>query len=84
MAAAAEITGTVPNSSSAPAEAKVLPDWILHGVRGRHALVENGHGDLFEITDDSRLPGLGRVEGIKRQDGQWVVVTTRGVITSAP
>jgi hypothetical protein len=84
MAAAAEITGTVPNSSSAPAEAKVLPDWILHGVRGRHALVENGDGDLFEITDDSRLPGLGRVEGIKRQDGQWVVVTTRGVITSAP
>ena len=84
MAAAAEITGTVPNSSSAPAEAKVLPDWILHGVRGRHALVENGNGDLFEITDDSRLPGLGRVEGIKRQDGQWVVVTARGLITSAP
>ena len=29
------------------------------------------------------LPGLGRVEAIKRQDGQWVVVTARGVITSA-
>jgi hypothetical protein len=24
------------------------------------------------------------VEGIKRQDGQWVVVTARGLITSAP
>jgi hypothetical protein len=84
MAAAAEITGTVPNSSSASAEAKVLPDWILHGVRGRHALVENGHGDLFEITNDSRLPALGRVKGIKRLDGQWVVVTERGLISSAP
>jgi hypothetical protein len=84
MAAAAEITGTVPNSSSHPAEAKVLPDWILHGVRGRHALVENRHGDLFEITADSTLPGVGRVEGIKRQDGQWVVVTARGLITSTP
>jgi hypothetical protein len=83
-AAAPEITGTVPNSPSAPAEAKVLPNWILHGVRGRHALVENRHGDLFEITDDSTLPGVGRVEGIKRQDGQWVVVTARGLITSAP
>jgi hypothetical protein len=84
MAAAAEITGTVPNSRSAPAEAKILPNWILHGVRGRHALVENSQGDLFEITDDSTLPGLGRVEGVKRQDGQWVVVTARGLITSAP
>ena len=84
MAAAAEITGTVPNGSSAPAEAKVLPDWILHGVRGRHALVENRHGDLFEITADSTLPGVGRVEGIKRQDGHWVVVTAGGLITSTP
>ena len=83
-AAAPEITGTVPNGPSAPTEAKVLPNWILHGVRGRHALVENRHGDLFEITDDSTLPGVGRVEGIKRQDGQWVVVTARGLITSAP
>ena len=83
-AAAPEITGTVPNGPSAPAEAKILPNWILHGVRGRHALVENRQGDLFEITDDSTLPGVGRVEGIKRQDGQWVVVTARGLITSAP
>ena len=81
--AASEITGTVPNTS-APVKAKILPNWILHGVRGRHALVENSHGDLFEITDDSTLPGLGRVEGVKRQDGQWVVVTARGLITSAP
>jgi hypothetical protein len=32
-AAAPEITGTVPNTS-ARAEAKILPNWILHGVRG--------------------------------------------------
>jgi hypothetical protein len=83
-AAAPETTGTVPNSRPAPAEAKILPNWILHGVRGKRALVENSHGDLFEITGDSTLPGLGRVEGIKRQDGQWVVVTARGLITSAP
>jgi hypothetical protein len=44
-AAAPETTGTVPNGPSAPAEAKTLPNWILHGVRGRHALVENSHGE---------------------------------------
>jgi hypothetical protein len=83
-AAGPETTGTVPNAPSAPAEAKILANWILHGVRGKRALVENRHGDVFEITADSTLPGLGRVEGIKRQDGQWVVVTARGLITSAP
>ncbi len=84
MAAAGEITGTISTSPSAPAGAKVLPDWILHGVRGRHALVENRHGDLFEIAAEGTLPGVGHVEDIKRQDGHWVVVTARGLITSTP
>jgi hypothetical protein len=84
-AAAARTTGAVPNSLSGSVGVKILPNWILHGVRGgRYALVENRHGDIFEITGNSALPGLGRVEGIKRQDGQWVVVTARGLITSAP
>jgi hypothetical protein len=30
------------------------------------------------------IPGLGRVETIKRQDGQWIVVTARGLISSSP
>jgi hypothetical protein len=32
-AAAPETTGTVPNGPSAPAEAKILPNWILHRTR---------------------------------------------------
>jgi hypothetical protein len=86
--AAVETTGTIPKSPSAPAEAerpeKVLPDWILHAVRGSRALVENRRGDIFEITGGSMLPGLGRVEAIKRQDGDWVVVTVRGIIAPVP
>jgi hypothetical protein len=30
------------------------------------------------------LPGLGRVEAIKRQGGDWVVVTVRGIIAPVP
>ncbi len=86
--ASAETTGTIPKSPPAPAEAEraemVLPDWILHGVRGSRALVENRHGEVFEITGGSMLPGLGRVEAIKRQDRDWVVVTARGTIASVP
>jgi hypothetical protein len=39
---------------------------------------------IFEIAGGSMLPGLGRVEAIKRQDGDWVVVTTQGIIASVP
>jgi hypothetical protein len=85
--AAVETTGAIPNSPPIPAEAgrpeKVLPDWILHAVRGSRALVENRHGDIFEISGGSVLPGLGRVEAIKRQGDDWVVVTARGIIGSA-
>jgi hypothetical protein len=54
------------------------------GVRGSRALVQNRGGDIFEITGGSILPGLGRVQTIKRQDGDWVVVTTQGIIASVP
>ncbi len=62
--AAAPTKGAVPNNSSGPVGEKILPNWILHGVRGgRYALVENRRGGIFEITGNSALPGLGRVEG---------------------
>jgi len=80
---AAEITGSIP--SPPPAEAKpadkVLPDWIVQDVRAGHALVENSRGGVFNVAAGGFLPGLGRAETIKRQDGQWIVVTARGLIT---
>jgi len=63
---------------------KVLPDWVVQDVRGGRALVESRYGAVFEVGPGSVLPGLGRVETIKRQDGQWIVVTARGLISSAP
>jgi hypothetical protein len=81
--AAPEATGSIP-SPAAPAEAKlpenVLPDWVVQDVRGGRALVQHRYGGMFEVAAGSVLPGLGRVEAVKRQDGQWVVVTAHGVI----
>lgn len=62
---------------------KVLPDWIVQGVQDGRALVENRYGGVFDVAAGSVLPGLGRVETIKRQDGEWIVVTARGLITSS-
>jgi len=84
--AAPETTGAIPNKQpAAPAETKlpdqVLQNWVVQDVRRGRALVENSSGGVFAVAAGSVLPGLGLVETIKRQDGQWVVVTARGVIT---
>ena len=47
------------------------------------AVVESRSGRLFEIGPGSNLPGLGRVETIKRQDGHVVVVTRNGIISAS-
>jgi hypothetical protein len=94
--AAVETTASLPAASlpaasvppaSPPAEPKltdrVLQDWIVHDVRNGRALVESRYGGLFAVGEGSVLPGIGRVDMIKRQDGHWVVLTARGTITSA-
>jgi hypothetical protein len=88
-AAPPETTGTITTSPPAPpVEAKlpetVLREWIVQDVRGGRALVENRLGAIFDVGAGSILPGLGRVDAIKRQDNHWIVVTARGVIYSAP
>lgn len=84
-AASPETTGSI--ASAAPAAQvpdKVLPDWIVREAHAGRALLENRYGGLFDVTTGSVLPGLGRVESVKRHDGQWVVVTAHGTIYSAP
>jgi hypothetical protein len=89
--AAPETTGSIAPMTTAPmttppAEPKIVDriveDWVVQDVHGDRALVEGRNGSLFEVGAGSILPGVGRVEAVKRQDGQWVVVTARGVITS--
>jgi hypothetical protein len=75
-------------SAAQPAEPpnlsdRILQDWIVHDVRNGHALVEGRYAGLFAVSAGSVLPGIGRVDMIKRQDGHWVVLTARGTITSA-
>jgi hypothetical protein len=62
---------------------KILSDWVVDEVlRNGRALIESRYGALFEVGAGSVLPGLGHVDTIKRQDGQWMVLTERGIITS--
>ena len=45
-------------------------------------MVENERMGMFEVVPGANLPGLGKVETIRRQDGRWVVVTPKGFIVS--
>ena len=91
--AAADTTGSITSSTASaasPAAApdqpkisdRILPDWIVQGVQNGRALVESRYGGVFDVGTGSVLPGVGRVDSIKRQDGQWLVVTARGTIAS--
>jgi hypothetical protein len=60
----------------------VIPDWRVRGAARGTVLVE-GHGDIYEVVPGAHLPGLGRVESIRRIDGRWIVQTPKGLIVSA-
>ena len=60
----------------------VVPDWHVRGAARGVVLVES-RGEIFEVVPGASLPGLGRVESIRRIDGRWIVQTPKGLIVSA-
>ncbi len=87
--AAAEVTGSIATATAAPQPTaapkipdRILQDWIVQDVQSGRALVASRYGGMFDVGEGSMLPGVGRVDSIKRQDGQWMVLTERGTITS--
>jgi|SRR5579871_5032913 len=58
-----------------------LDDWVLRDVGYGGALIGSRRG-TFEVYAGDMIPGLGRVDAIRRQDGRWVVVTSRGLIVA--
>lgn len=58
-----------------------IDGWRLRDVANGGALIE-GRGGLYEVYAGDPIPGVGRVDAIRRQDGRWVVVTQRGLIVA--
>ncbi len=71
---------TVAPIAAVPAKTRVPPGgWVLLGVRDGIARVEGPNG-VLEVQAGDMLPGAGRVRGIERRAGQWVVVTNLGYV----
>ena len=81
-ATAPDVTGAIGEPRAAAADLKkasIVNGWALYQVRNGAALIE-GRDGLIEVEPGDMLPGLGRVDTIRKQDGRWVVVTSRGLI----
>jgi hypothetical protein len=58
-----------------------IEGWRLRDVANGGALIEGRNG-LYEVYAGDPIPGIGRVDAIRRQDGRWVVVTAKGLIVA--
>jgi hypothetical protein len=84
-------TGTVTPPAPAPAAVAPLPPqrpaivqgWTIRDVYDGTAMIEGRRGEILEVSPGDMVPGIGRVDAIRRQDGRWVVVTPKGLIVAA-
>lgn len=94
-AAAKDVTGSIsPPATQAVAAHVPLPvpkpevarlptieGWVLREVANGGALIEGRQG-IYEVYAGDPVPGLGRIDAIRRQDGRWVVVTSKGLVVA--
>lgn len=89
-AAPRESTGSLATNAPVPAQTAPKPEvsrlpkvegWVLRDVSDGAAVIQGRQG-IFEVYAGDPVPGLGRVDAIRRQDGRWVVVTSRGLIVA--
>jgi hypothetical protein len=93
-AAARDVTGTISAPATAAAAPVPLPapkpeiarlptveGWVLRDVENGSALIAGRQGE-FEVYPGDPVPGLGRIDAIRKQDGKWVVVTSKGLIVA--
>jgi len=91
-AAARDVTGSIsPPAVAAPvplpmpkpevARLPTVEGWVLREVANGSALIEGRQG-IFEVYAGDPVPGLGRVDAIRKQDGRWVVVTSKGLVVA--
>jgi hypothetical protein len=82
-AALPDVTGSVTSIEKQQVNPPAIEGWRLRDFYAGRAVLENRTGALYEIGPGSNLPGVGKVETIKRIDGKVVITTPKGTITSA-
>ena len=82
------VTGSVrPQPVAAPPAAepprqRIVDGWTVRHVSRGVAVIQGRRAGAFEVEAGDVVPGVGRIESIRRQDGRWVVLTSNGIIPS--
>jgi hypothetical protein len=91
-------TGGLPGSNAAPQASvevnlnkvksrvrapRPVTGWHVHAAHDGVALVAENEGALYEVKPGELLPGVGIVRAIKQRGDEWVVLTSKGMITQA-
>lgn len=58
----------------------IVDGWVLTSVGRRGNAIVASRAGFYEVYPGDPLPGVGRVQEIRYQDGRWVVVTPKGLI----
>ena len=74
-------TEAKPDGKTEVGRLPTLEGWVLREVAYGGALIEGRRGS-YDVYAGDVIPGLGRVDAIRRQEGRWVVVTSRGLIVA--
>jgi hypothetical protein len=82
-AAAKDSTGSTAAPPASSGRAGPLDGWVLRDVRRGTAFIE-GRAGVMEVEQGDLVPGLGRIDLIRKQDGRWVVVTSKGTLIITP
>jgi hypothetical protein len=75
--AASAVTPPKPEVARMP----TVDGWTLADIGYGGALIRNRRG-TFEVYAGDHIPGLGRIDAIRKQDGRWVVITEKGLIVA--
>lgn len=78
----ASIAPPAPTPAAVTPAAPSVPGWVVRDVYRGTAILQGRLG-VIEVEAGDMLPGVGRIEAIRRQDGRWIVVTSKGWITSS-
>jgi hypothetical protein len=79
--APADVTGSVVEKQDS--HPPIVEGWVIRDIFDGRAMVQSSRHGIYEVGPGAPLPGVGRVEAIRRQDGRWVVVTPKGLIVSS-
>jgi len=77
-----DTTGSVQGPAQPAQRMGAVAGWSVRDGYGNAAVIQGARNSTIEVKPGDNVPGLGRIHSIRQQDGRWVVVTSRGIITS--